>query len=351
MATLPISLMVIGTAASTILASWTMSRVGRAHGFACGAGVGCLGAALAVLALFRADFLWFCLASLLIGAASAFAQQYRFAAAESVSSASVGAAVSITLAGSLIGAVFGPWLAAHGEHWFEEARFAGAFAAVAGCYFFAALVLVRLRGPDASAQQLSAPCGRPLREISANQVFIVAVLGSAVGWGVMSFVMTAAPLAMHVSDSHPLDQTARVIQAHVIAMYGPSLVSGILLKRLRSESLMLFGSLILCVTVAAGFAGREILHYGIAMVALGIGWNFLFVGGTTLLATCHSVDERFRVQAANDFVVFGLSAAGSLAAGMVLQAYGWEAVLWTSFPLITLKIALLLAVRRTSSRG
>ena len=350
LATLPVSMLVIGTAVSTLLAAWTMSQIGRARGFACGAGVGCVGAVLAVVALIQGSFLFFCLAAMLIGTASAFAQQYRFAAAESVSASSAGPAVSITLAGALVGAVLGPWLAAHGEYWLEEARFAGAFAAVAGCYSLAGFVLLRLRGLGTSIQPTARPAGRTMGEIATGPVFIVAVLASAAGWGVMSFVMTAAPLAMHVSDAHSLENTALVIQAHVLAMYAPSLVTGFLLQRFGNRSVMIAGALILCITVAAGFAGREILHYGICMVALGIGWNFLFVGGTTLLGTTHTAEERFRVQAVNDFIVFGLSAAGSLAAGAVMQFYGWNAVLWTSVPLIILTIAALVSVRTDSQR-
>ena len=350
LATLPVSMLVIGTAVSTLLAAWTMSQIGRARGFACGASVGCAGAVLAVVALIQGSFLFFCVAAMLIGTASAFAQQYRFAAAESVRASLAGPAVSITLAGSLVGAILGPWLAAHGEYWLEEARFAGAFAAVAGCYFLAGFVLLRLRGLVVSVQPTAGPSGRSIGGIATSPVFIVAVLASAAGWGVMSFVMTAAPLAMHVSDAHSLEDTAFVIQAHVLAMYAPSLVTGFLLQKLGNRSVMLGGALILCITVVAGIAGREILHYGISMVALGIGWNFLFVGGTTLLGTTHTAEERFRVQAVNDFIVFGLSAAGSLAAGAVMQFYGWNSVLWTSIPLIILTIAALVSVRTDSQR-
>ena len=346
LATLPLSLLVVGVAVATVFASWTMARIGRARGFACGAVIGCGGSACAIVALNGGSFALFCGAALLVGAANAFAQQYRFAAAESVSAESAGLAVSITLAGSLIGAVLGPELAARGEFWVEGARFSGTFVAVGGCYLFAAVLLLGLRAPSVSMPTAAAAGARPLRAIARNRTFIVAVLGAAAGYGVMTFVMTAAPLAMHVADGHTVAQTATVIQAHVLGMFAPSLVTGVIMARFGIRPVMLAGAVILGLSVAAGFAGREVMHYGASMLALGVGWNFLFVGGTTLLTTAHRPEERFRVQAFNDFTVFGISAAGSLGAGAVMQLYGWNAVLWASIPAIALIMGVLAWGRR-----
>ena len=346
LATLPLSLLVVGVAMAAVFAAWTMSRIGRARGFACGAAIGCAGALCAAVALYAESFILFCGAALLIGAANAFAQQYRFAAVESVSTASAGLAVSITLAGSLVGAVLGPELAARGEYWLEGARFSGTFLAVAGCYLFAGVLLLRLRIPLAPVPAAAGQGARPLREIARNRVFVVAVLGAAAGYGVMTFVMTAAPLAMHVVDGHSLAHTAAVIQAHVLGMFAPSLVTGLLLARFGCRPVMLAGAVFLGVSLAAGFAGREVSHYGLSMIALGVGWNFLFVGGTTLLGGTHGPQERFRVQAFNDFTVFGISALGSLGAGAVMQLLGWNAVLWASVPAIVLAIGVLAWGRR-----
>ena len=346
LATLPLSLLVVGVAMAAVFAAWTMSRIGRARGFACGAAIGCAGALCAAVALYAESFILFCGAALLIGAANAFAQQYRFAAVESVSTASAGLAVSITLAGSLVGAVLGPELAARGEYWLEGARFSGTFLAVAGCYLFAGVLLLRLRIPLAPVPAAAGQGARPLRKIARNRVFVVAVLGAAAGYGVMTFVMTAAPLAMHVVDGHSLAHTAAVIQAHVLGMFAPSLVTGLLLARFGCRPVMLAGAVFLGVSLAAGFAGREVPHYGLSMIALGVGWNFLFVGGTTLLGGTHGPQERFRVQAFNDFTVFGISALGSLGAGAVMQLLGWNAVLWASVPAIVLAIGVLAWGRR-----
>lgn len=341
--TLSMSLLIVGTAVSTVFAAWTMSRIGRARGFAFGAGVGCFGALCAFVAMIEQSFVLFCGASLLMGVANAFAHQYRFAAAESVAPELAGWAVSITLLGSLVGAVLGPALAVRGEYWMGAARFAGTFVAVAGCYVFASLLLLRLRMPQALPVTQANVAG--MVAIVRNRVFIVAVLGGAVGYGVMSFIMTATPLSMHVVDGHSLVHTAAVIQAHVLAMYAPSLATGYLIGRLGSRRMMLAGAGVLCITVAAGFAGREVMHYGASLVALGVGWNFLYVGGTTLLGSAHRPDERFRAQAINDATVFGISAAGSLSAGAVMQLFGWNAVLGVSIPAIVLAIAMLTWIR------
>lgn len=343
LATLSMSLLIIGTAAATVFAAWTMSRIGRARGFALGAGVGCVGALCAFAAMIEGSFVLFCAAALLVGVANAFAHQYRFAATESVSSASAGWAVSITLAGSMVGAVLGPELAARGEYWMDGSRFAGTFAAVAGIYVCASALLLRLRLP-----RMSAAVAGEVRGVAAiirNRVFVVAVLGAAVGYGVMGFIMTAAPLSMHVVDGHSLAHTAAVIQAHVLAMYAPSLGTGYLIGKFGARRVMLVGAVTLCITVIVGFAGREVLHYGAAMVALGVGWNFLYIGGTTLLGSAHRHDERFRAQAINDATVFGISAAASLGAGVVMQLFGWNAVLGISVPAIALAIAALAWVR------
>lgn len=348
LSTLPISLQVVGTAAATVFAAWTMSRIGRANGFALGAVLGAFGAGVAVVGVLEASFAVFCAGAMLVGVANAFSQQYRFAAAESVSPRAAGYAISITLAGSMIGAVAGPELAARGEDWITGARFAGTFVAVVGCYLVAAVLLLGLRSTPAPRTAEPTPDAdglRPLSLIARQPAFVVAVVGAAVGHGVMSFVMTATPLAMHVVDGYSLSHTAAVIQAHVLAMYAPSLVSGPLIARFGGQRVMLAGAAVLLAMVIIGFAGREVMHYGVSMVALGVGWNFLYVGGTTVLGSAHGAAERFRAQAANDFTVFTVSALGSLSAGTVMQVFGWNVVLATSLPMIALALGVLAWVR------
>ncbi|MDE0443552.1 MAG: MFS transporter [Gammaproteobacteria bacterium] len=351
LATLPLSLFVVGTAVATVPAAWSMSKVGRARGFACGAGLGLGGALVSMAAMAAASFPLFCLGAVFIGFSTAFSQQYRFAAAESVAGRYAAQAVSVILLGSIAGALLGPELAVRGESWVEGAAFAGTFVGVAVCYLFAGGLLLMLRDDRPQTAEPTGGERRPLGQMVGRWTFVVPVLGAAVGQGVMVFVMTAAPLAMHVVDGHSLATAAAVVQAHVLAMYIPSLFTGTLIGRFGAERVMLAGTGIFCAMVAVGFLGREVLHYGASMVALGVGWNFLFIGGTTLLASAHRPAERFRAQAVNDFSVFGLSAVGSLSAGAVIQLFGWTAVLWASIPPVVLTMAVLFCVAGSNIRN
>ena len=345
LATLPLSMLIVATALSTIVAASIMSRIGRPRGFALGAAIGAAGAGCAWAATAVGSFTLFCLGSILIGCATAFSQQYRFAATESVRAAAAPTAVALVLTGSMAGAILGPSLVARGESWIAGAQFGGSFAAMAACYALAGAVLLALRPASSKAREESGGDVRPLRTITRSRLFIAAVVGAAMGQGVMAFMMTAAPLAMHVVDGHSLAATAAVIQAHVLAMYAPSLVAGGLITRFGAGRIMMTGAVLLGATLAAGLAGREVMHYGMAMVALGFGWNFLYVGGTTLLAHSYRPAERFRVQGLNDFTVLGCAAMGSLSAGAVMQLLGWDAVLYASMPAIMLAMAAILWAR------
>lgn len=334
LATMPVSLLIVGTAVSAIVASWTMARVGRARGFAIGATVGAFGVACACVATLTHNFALLCGASITMGCAAAFAQQYRFAAAECVGAAAAPMAISIVLLGSIVGAFLGPGLMASGESWVAGAPFGGSFAVIVGCYLLGAAALLALRPMTPSAEEETTERPRPLRVIARGRFFIAAVTGAAVGRGVMSLLVTAAPLAMHVVDGYSLAATAAVIQAHVVAMYLPSLISGVLVGRFGAGRVMLGGTALLGATLVAGLAGRHVLHYGLAMVALGVGWNFLYVGGTTLLVRACRPAERFRVQGLNDFSIMGVSALASLGGGAAMQLLGWNGVLYASIPVI-----------------
>ncbi len=345
LATLPVSLLVVGNAVCAIIASWTMARVGRARGFAIGATVGALGAACAFLATLTHDFALLCGGSITIGCAAAFSQQYRYAATECVGAAAAPKAISIVLLGSIVGAFLGPGLISWGESWVAGAPFGGSFAAIVACYLLGAAALLALRPMTPSAEEETTGGARPLRVIVRGRFFIAAVTGGGVGWGVMTVLMTAVPLAMHVVDGYSLAATASIIQAHVLAMYLPSLISGALIGRFGAGRVMIGGVALLGATLVAGLAGRHMLHYGLAMVALGVGWNFLYVGGTTLLARAHRPAERFRVQALNDFSIMGISALASWSSGAVMELLGWNWVLYSSIPAILVAAMVILWVR------
>ncbi len=345
LATLPVSLLVVGNAVSAIIASWTMARVGRARGFAIGATVGALGAACAFLATLTHDFALLCGGSITIGCAAAFSQQYRYAATECVDAAAAPKAISIVLLGSIVGAFLGPGLMSWGEAWVAGAPFGGSFAAIVAFYLLGAGALLALQPMTPSAEEETTGGARPLRVIVRSRFFIAAVTGGGVGWGVMTVLMTAVPLAMHVVDGYSLAATASIIQAHVLAMYLPSLISGALIGRFGAGRVMIGGVALLGATLVAGLAGRHMLHYGLAMVALGVGWNFLYVGGTTLLARAHRPAERFRVQALNDFSIMGISALASWSSGAVMELLGWNGVLYSSIPAILVAAMVILWVR------
>jgi len=187
---------------------------------------------------------------------------------------------------------------------------------------------------------------RPLAEIVRQRVFLVAVLGALAGYGLMTLVMTATPISMHLNDGHTLEQTAGVIRAHVLGMYLPSLVSGFLVERLGVARMMFVGALTLLATSVIGLQGQAVLHYWWALVLLGVGWNFLYVGGTTMLTYTYSVAERFRAQAVNEFLVFGTAATASLLAGTVMHYFGWRLLMLVPIPILVIVCFALLFVRR-----
>ncbi len=334
LATVPMSLMVVGTAAAAVPAALLMRRIGRRRGFALAALAAAGAALLGAAALWFESFLLFCAATLLIGAKVAFSQQYRFAAAESVAAARAGRAVSLVLLGAVGGAFLGPELATRAAHLVAEVTYAGSFLALAVVFVAAAGLLSLLAEPRVvESGEIEAP-RRPLSVVARQPLFVIAVLGGVVGQGVMTFVMTATPISMHVLDGFSLAETAGVIRVHVLAMYLPSLVSAVLIGWLGVGRLMGLGLGLFAVTLVIAFQGHEYLHYWGSLLLLGVGWNFLFVGGTSLLVQSYRPSERFTAQAANDFCVFGVAALGSLLAGSVVHVLGWEGVLWGSLPLL-----------------
>ena len=341
LATLPVSLMVLGTAAMTVPAAMLMQRFGRRFGFCGGSVLGLVAALIGAEALGSDAFWGFAAAALGVGATLAFAQQFRFAAAESVTPERAGQAISLILLGSIGGALLGPELVARSALLDPERPFRFAMFALAGLHVLAGAMLALLReGQQVDAKVDEVPA-RPLAEVVRQPLFLTAVAGGVVGQGVMTYLMTATPVSMHVVEGHDIAETAGVIRAHVVAMYAPSLASAVLIGRFGARRMMAAGVFAMLLTIALGLLGREVMHYWWALVLLGIGWNFLFVGGTTLLVGTYRSSERFRAQAVNDFSVFGTSAMASLAAGSVMLAFGWVALLVSALPaLVAMGLAL-----------
>lgn len=341
LATLPASLMVLGTALAAFPAAQLMQGFGRRVGFMCAAIMALLSCVLGLWGLGKGSFVVYCLCTGMLGISLAFSQQFRYAAAETVAPGRAGSAVSVLLLGSVGGALVGPELVARADQILRHPHLGGALMGAGLLFCIALLLLSRLSlghgGVSSSPRSIAS---RPTAR-SVHPRLWLAVAAGVVGQGLMTFVMTATPVAMHVHDGHSLGDTAAVVRVHALAMYLPSLVSGVLIARLGARPLMALGVIVFLGTLIAALSGRTVGHYGVAMLLLGVGWNFLFVGGTTLLVQCADPSGGFRVQGYNDAAVFGSSALASFAAGAVLDKLGWHAVALSSLvPIVLLGVAL-----------
>ncbi|MDP6472521.1 MAG: MFS transporter [Pseudomonadales bacterium] len=346
LATLPVSLIVIGTASATVPASLLMRRVGRPVGFTVAAINSTAGALLAAYAIGNASFALFCVSTAMLGTGMAFGQQFRFAAAESVEQHQINNAISLILLGSIGGALLGPFLAANGGAITPTMPYQGGLLVAAALYLSAAFLFSQLRDTASVPEDANTDNHpRPLGIITRQPLFLLAVLAGVVGQGVMVYIMTATPVSMHVMGPHDLDATASVVRAHILAMYLPSLISGTLVSRFGHRRMMTIGAFLLLATIGVGFVGQHLMHYWSVMVLLGLGWNFLFVGGTTLLVHTYRSNERFKAQAVNEFSVFGTSAAVSLLAGTMLHTLGWQALLLSASPFVLLMLVALFQTR------
>ena len=339
LATLPITALVVGLAAAAVPMALLIRRVGRRAGFVIGAAISAAGALVAAHATAAGNFVEFCAATFVMGAAAASVQQYRFAAAESVDARHTGRAVSLVLVGGILAGVLGPEIGRRGPLWFGNG-FSGAFILVAIVQVVAMALLACLRIPAAPAAT-STRAETPFSAFFARKAFVLAVVAAGSASAIMSFLMTATPISMHVHDAHSIDDAAFVIQGHVIAMFVPSLVTGWLVDRLGVPRMMFAGVLALGGAITAAASGHSVSAYWIALVFLGLGWNLLFIGGTVLLTQNLEPSERFRGQGLNDFTVFSSSALASLAAGAVLHQFGWVAMNLAVVPLLLLVVVLI----------
>jgi MFS family permease len=345
LATLPLSLMVVGLALATVPVALAMQRFGRRRVFIAG---GLLAAAAAVAvawAVLAASFALLCAASVALGVNLASQQQQRFAAAESVAAEQASRAIATLMLGTLAAAVIGPQLALACRDLLPQREYVGSFLMVAALCLVSAAVLTRYRPQMAPATEAVGKA-RPLRIVVRQPVFVVAVAAAVVAYAVMSFVMTATPISMHVHDQHSDAHTAWVIQSHILAMYAPSLVTGRLIKRTGVRAGMIAGLALSACAVIVDGSGRGLGQYWAGLVLLGLGWNLLFVAGTTLLTASYRSSERYRAQAVNEFAVFGTQAAASLLAGPALHTLGWTRMNFLAVPLLAAFGLVLLAVRR-----
>jgi MFS family permease len=331
LATLPVTFWVVGGALATMLASLHMKRVGRQRGLILGTLWGIAGALLCAGAVWVQSFWGLCFGALVFGVYNAYGQYYRFAAADVASADYKSTAISLVLAGGMVGGILGPTTSRFTVDLLEP-RFTGAYLALIG-FALATLVLLRyIRIPMPDARTKAAP-GRPLSVIAAQPKFIVAVLSGAIGYGVMNFLMTSTPIAMGACG-HPYGDAAFVISSHVIAMFAPSFVTGGLIKRLGVLPVMFIGALLNFAAIGVALSGIAVPQFWVSLVLLGVGWNFLFIGGTMLLTQTYRPEEMAKAQGANDQVIFIMMAISSFTSGLTVTTAGWERVNLFALPMV-----------------
>ena len=345
-ATAPLSVFVVGMATGTLPTGAIARRFGRRVSFMIGSGFGILCGLLAMVAVLWASFPLLLLATFCGGLYAAVSQSFRFAAADTASPAFRPKAISWVMAGGVFAGVLGPQLVTLTMDYWQPYLFAASYLAQAG---FALIAMLILSTVDIPKPPPAATGGRPLMEIVKTQRFIVACACGVISYALMNMVMTAAPLAMKMCG-HALKDSNLAIQWHVIAMYGPSFFTGSLIARFGTMRIVALG---LVITAAAGVValmGITVAHFWIALILLGVGWNFGFIGASAMVTECHQPDERNKVQAFNDFMIFGTMAVGSFASGHVLTIYGWNWVNLIVFPPVAVGL-LMLIWRAAQLRG
>lgn len=341
LATLPISIFVVGMVACSLPAGLIAQRYGRRAAFLLGTAGGVLVGVLSALAVIFGHFWLFCLATLFGGAYAAVVLTFRFAAADCVPPEGRPRALSLVMAGGVLAGVVGPQLVTHTMNLWFPYTFAGTYVAQALVAALSGLILagVRLPRPAAGAAE-AASGGRPIGVIARQPGFITAVSCGAVSYLLMNFLMTSAPLAMRLCGL-PQESANLGVQWHVIAMYAPSFFTGSLISRFGARRVVLAGMALTGISAAVGLTGIEVAHFWLTLILLGIGWNFGFIGASAMVLQCHAPEEKTRVQSLNDFVVFGAVAVGSFLSGGLLTSFGWTTVLGLSFVPLVLALVVL----------
>jgi MFS family permease len=347
LATLPVTMYFVGSALTTIPVSLLMKRLGRRAGFMAGAISAILGSVLCAWAVYVGNFWLLCAGVLVLGIYFAAGQYYRFAAADTAPADFKARAISLVLAGGILGAFIGPETSKLTTDLVAGRAYVGAYFSLTGFALLSLALLRWLEIPPLSEAERK-ETGRPVAMIARQPAFAIAVLCGMVGYGVMNLLMTATPLAM-VAGHHPFSDAAFVIQWHLVAMFAPSFVTGTLIQRFGLITIMLAGVVLSIVCVAIALAGLDLMNFWLALVLLGIGWNFMFVGATTLLTECHTPAERAKVQGVNDAAIFVTMVVSSLASGALFTFQGWQTMNLYAVPFLILAAAgifWLAAVRR-----
>ena len=340
LSTLPVATIVVGTAVSIIPAIRLMSIFGRKKVFLSSCVYTILLIGLCIFSIINKSFYLFCFASFCLGGTVGVMQQFRFAAIESVELELRPKATAVVLLGGIVSAFLGTEIATLGKDYFDT-DFVGSFIILSLLFIIAFILMCFFKPAEKFKQQID-NSKRSLIEIIKQGSFIVAVCAAITGYVVMSFVMTATPVSMHIMDGFSLHHTKSVLQAHVIAMFLPSLFTALIVKYLGLTRMMLLGVIFFFASVFIAYSSHALNSYWWSLVLLGLGWNFLFIGGTNLLPKSYNENEKFKVQSINDFLVFGLQAIAALSAGWFVFNFSWEVVLLSVIPLLFFQLFILL---------
>ena len=348
LATLPLALQFVAMAVTTIPASLYMGRFGRKVGFVTGAMIGVCGGLLGAYAITEGNFVLFCVASLFTGSFNGFCHYFRFAAADVSTDAFRSKAISYVLSGSVFSALLGPPLARN-TYDVLPVSYAGVYLALIVVYLLVATIISFVDIPRPTAEQRKAAGGRPLSEIARQPKFIIAVCAATFGYLVMSFLMTVTPIAMGVCG-FTFSDSSYVIQAHVLGMYAPAFFTGHLINRFGVNNILIAGSVLCGASIVIHLSGIGYLNFLSGLVLVGIGWNFLFTGGTTLLTQTYTPAEKAKVQGLNDFFIWGTISVGAVTSGAVQHSAGWSAVNLVMAPLVVIVFATTLWLRYSGKR-
>lgn len=351
LATLPVTAFTVGVAVGAIPAATLIKTLGQRSGFMLGTGITALGGAIATLGLFEFSFWLFSFGLLALGLGGAFVQQFRFAAADNAPPAFKAKAISFVLAGGVVTAILGPQVVIFTREMLAPVMFAGSFVAIIGLAAVGALILSFLRtrasGPASAHISGFDEPARPLSEIVRQPLFAVGLLCAIGTYALMSLVMTGAPLAMVGCGFSP-DEAALGISWHVMAMFAPSFFTGKLIERFGREVIVATGLILLVGCAIVALSGLELWQFWTALILLGLGWNFGFIGATAMVAEAYRPSEKGKVQGFHDFVLFGFVALASFLSGVVYNTWGWEMLNWIIFPVVLLCLLCLVALRYVS---
>ena len=341
LSTLPMSISVVGIAVGAIFATKLMSLIGRKAGFIFASLGNSLVSLLAAYSIMEQNFILFCFANFFLGVGMAFTHQYRFAAAESVEKDKIPKAISIILLGGIISAFIGPGIANYSKDIVSDQLYVGSYISLSILTIIPAILFLFYENILKLKTEIKYS-GRSYLELISQPKFLQAMIASAFGYAIMTFLMTATPLSMHVMEKMSLDKTSMVIQFHVASMFLPSLLTGHLIKKIGHSLVMYAGMFLYCITILISFFDQTYMNYMFALIFLGLGWNFLFISGTSLLVLTYKEEEKFKAQGLNDFIVYSIHATGSLSAGILIVLTNWKFMNMMCIPLLIIIVLTIL---------